>query len=59
MKDYPDKMTVEQARAFQSAVLNIVSQIPHGRVTTYGAYRCVSGMAQSFKDGGADVKICA
>ena len=36
MKDYPDKMTAEQARTFQADVLDIVSQIPHGRVTTYG-----------------------
>ena len=35
MKDYPDKMTAEQARAFGEDVLNIVSQIPCGRVTTY------------------------
>ncbi len=35
MKDYPYKMTVEQARAFGEDVLNIVAQIPHGRVTTY------------------------
>ena len=33
MKDYPYKMTVEQARAFGEDVLNIVAQIPHGRVT--------------------------
>ena len=32
--DYPDRMTPEQARAFRDAVLNIVSQIPRGRVTT-------------------------
>ena len=36
MKDYPDKMTPEQARTFRDAVLNIVSQIPRGYVTTYG-----------------------
>ena len=30
MKDYPDKMTPEQARTFRDAVLNIVSQIPRG-----------------------------
>ena len=36
MKDYPDRMTPEQARTFRDAVLNIVSQIPRGRVTTYG-----------------------
>ena len=37
MKDYPDKLTTEQVRAFRDGVLNIVSQIPRGRVTTYGA----------------------
>ena len=31
MKDYPDRMSPEQARAFRDAVLNIVSQIPRGR----------------------------
>ena len=36
MKDYPDKMTAEQARRFRDDVLNIVSQIPCGQVTTYG-----------------------
>ena len=36
VKDYPDKMTPEQTRAFRDDVLNIVSQIPCGRVTTYG-----------------------
>ncbi len=36
MKDYPDRMTPEQARAFGADVLNIVSQIPCGKVTTYG-----------------------
>ncbi len=29
-------MTVEEARVFQREVLNIVSQIPRGKVTTYG-----------------------
>lgn len=36
MKDYPDMMTPEQARMFGKDVLNIVSQIPRGKVTTYG-----------------------
>jgi methylated-DNA-protein-cysteine methyltransferase-like protein len=36
MKDYPDRMSQEQARRFGEDVLNIVSQIPRGRVTTYG-----------------------
>ena len=43
MKDYPYKMTVEQARAFGEDVLNIVAQIPHGRVTTYGHIASSSG----------------
>ena len=36
MRDYPDRMTPEQARTFGEDVLNIVSQIPRGQVTTYG-----------------------
>ena len=36
MNDYLDKMTPEQARTFRDDVLNIVSQIPRGMVTTYG-----------------------
>ena len=36
MKDYPDRMTPEQARRFGEDVLDIVAQIPRGRVTTYG-----------------------
>ena len=43
MKDYPYRMTVEQARAFGEDVLNIVSQIPHGRVTTYGHIAALAG----------------
>lgn len=43
MKDYPDKMTAEQARTFQADVLDIVSQIPHGRVTTYGMIATLAG----------------
>ena len=43
MKDYPDKMTAEQARAFGEDVLNIVSQIPSGRVTTYGLIATLAG----------------
>ncbi len=42
-KDYPDKMTPEQARRFRDDVLNIVSQIPHGRVTTYGTIAVWAG----------------
>ena len=43
MKDYPDRMSSEQARAFRDAVLNIVGQIPHGRVTTYGHIASLAG----------------
>ena len=43
MKDYPDMMTPEQAQAFRDDVLNIVSQIPHGRVMTYGTIAAWAG----------------
>ena len=43
MKDYPDKMTPEQARTFRDDVLDIVSQIPDGRVTTYGHIAALAG----------------
>ena len=43
MKDYPDKMTAEQARRFGEDVLNIVSQIPRGKVTTYGHIAALAG----------------
>ena len=43
MKDYPDKMTVDEARAFQVDVLSIVSQIPRGMVTTYGDIAALAG----------------
>jgi len=43
MHDYPDKMKPEQARAFGEDVLNIVSQIPHGKVTTYGHIAALAG----------------
>ena len=33
MKDYPDRMTAEEARRFGEDVLNIVAQIPRGKVT--------------------------
>ena len=45
MKDYPDKMTAEQARTFRDDVLNIVSQIPCGKVTTYGHIAALAGWA--------------
>lgn len=41
--DYPDKMTAEQARTFRDDVLNIVGQIPRGRVTTYGHIAALAG----------------
>lgn len=42
-KDYPDRMTPEQARTFRDDVLNIVGQIPRGRVTTYGTIAAWAG----------------
>ena len=43
MKDYPDRMTPEQARRFRDDVLNIVGQIPRGCVTTYGIIAAWAG----------------
>ena len=43
MLDYPNQMSLEQARAFRDAVLDIVSQIPRGRVTTYGHIATLAG----------------
>ena len=43
MKDYPDRMTAEQARRFGKDVLNIVAQIPRGMVTTYGYIAILAG----------------
>lgn len=43
MKDYPDKMTPQQMQAFRDDVLNIVGQIPRGRVTTYGLIAALAG----------------
>ena len=43
MNDYPCKMTAEQASRFGEDVLNIVSQIPRGRVTTYGIIAAWAG----------------
>ena len=39
----PDRMTPEQARLFRDDVLNIVSQIPYGQVTTYGMIAAWAG----------------
>ena len=36
-------MTVEEARVFQREVLSIVSQIPRGKVTTYGNVAALAG----------------
>ncbi len=43
MKDYADSMSPVQARLFHDDVLNIVSQIPHGQVTTYGIIAAWAG----------------
>ena len=43
MQDYPDTMTAEQARRFCDDVLNIVGQIPCGKVTTYGTIAAWAG----------------
>ncbi len=43
MKDYSDRMTAAQASAFGEAVLNIVAQIPKGKVTTYGTIATLAG----------------
>ena len=43
MKDYLDKMTPELARTFRNDVLNIVRQIPRGKVTTYGHVAALAG----------------
>ena len=43
VKDYPDKMTPKQAWTFRDDVLNIVAQIPRGRVTTYGYIAALAG----------------
>ena len=38
-----DRMTPKQARVFGEDVLNIVSQIPRGKVTTYGHIATLAG----------------
>ena len=43
MKDFPDRMTAEEARRFGEDVMNIVAQIPRGRVTTYGHIALLAG----------------
>ncbi len=37
------RMTPEQAKVFRDDVLNIVAQIPYGRVTTYGHIAVLAG----------------
>jgi len=43
MKDYPDKMSAEEARQFRHDVCNIVEQIPQGKVITYGHIAALCG----------------
>lgn len=43
MRDFPEKMTADEARLFRDDVLNIVAQIPRGRVTTYGIIAAWAG----------------
>lgn len=43
MKDYRDMMTPAEARTFGNDVLNIVAQIPRGKVTTYGIIAAWAG----------------
>ena len=42
-RDYAYTMSAEEAREFRSAVLDIVGQIPSGRVTTYGTIALLAG----------------
>ncbi len=39
----PEKMSSEEAARFRDDVLNIVGQIPYGRVTTYGTIAAWAG----------------
>ena len=43
MSGLPNHMSKEEARTFQNAVLDIVGQIPKGRVTTYGTIATLAG----------------
>jgi methylated-DNA-protein-cysteine methyltransferase-like protein len=43
MEGYHDKMTAEEARTFRDDVLSIVSQIPRGKVMTYGLIATLAG----------------
>lgn len=51
MKDYADKMNAEEARLFREAVVNIVGQIPCGKVTTYGLIATLAGWPSPFAHG--------
>ena len=42
-KDYVSRMTPDEAQFFQQAVLDIVAQIPRGKVTTYGTIALLAG----------------
>ncbi len=43
MKDFAGRMSIEQARQFSDDVMNIVAQIPRGKVTTYGIIAAWAG----------------
>lgn len=43
MKEYYDKMSRSEMEQFGADVLNIVGQIPRGRVTTYGHIALLTG----------------
>ena len=43
MKDYYNRMSQLEAREFRLSVLDIVSKIPRGSVTTYGAIASLAG----------------
>ena len=58
MKDYPDKMTPEQARQFRDDVLNIVCQIPRGKVTTYGMIAALAGWPSHSRMVGRTLRYC-
>ncbi len=43
MKDYAHRMDAAEAAAFRQAVVDIVGQIPRGKVTTYGHIAVLAG----------------
>ena len=57
MKDYPYKMTVEQARAFGEDEYRRTDS--SWSCDDVRAYRGLGGMAESFADGGKDIAIFA